>query len=132
MKSRAKEAFEIVRSHAAHALPWIRDVRFHFCPEATKLHQMRWRLFSHSCHIPMTVCWARAADWYLSDDELLGVNAHELGHVVGSALGFPQHSKPIRGQETPPAVQKEADMIADRILGMSVKYNKRTLQEIRR
>jgi hypothetical protein len=78
----------------------------------------------------MTVCVARAAGTEMTQRELVGVMAHELGHIVGTELGFPEHSRSnLKSGKTPQAVQDEADWIARSVLGFKVRYGKRTLQE---
>jgi hypothetical protein len=78
-----------------------------------------------------TVCFAKAAEFELTDEETLGMSAHELGHIVGKRLRYPEHSRPIITKRTPQVVQDEADRIAREVLGFeTLRYNKRTLQEI--
>jgi hypothetical protein len=79
-----------------------------------------------------TVCFSKCADLELTGAELLGMTAHEMGHIVGLKERFPQHSKLRRGKETPKPVQEEADRIAREILGFhNLRYNKRKIQELR-
>jgi hypothetical protein len=58
------------------------------------------------------------------------MSAHELGHIVGEELAFPEHRKARHSSGTPLAVQAEADWIATRVLGFKLRYNRRTLQEL--
>jgi hypothetical protein len=79
-----------------------------------------------------TVCFAKAAENDLYDEEILGLGCHELGHIVGKRLRYPEHSRPITTVRTPKAVQDEADRIAREVLGFeNLRYNKRTIQELR-
>lgn len=132
--TRVEILFKLVRDYAAEQVPWLRRVRVRFCKLADAAHRARWRLFAHSGHVGVyTVCFARAAENKLTDEEILGMSAHELGHVVGTRERYPEHSKPHRGRETPKAVQNEADRIAREVLGFrNLRYNRRTLQELQR
>ncbi len=134
MPSRVETLFRVARAYAARALPWIGKVPVRFCRKADSLHKLRWRLFAHTEKLRVyTVCFARDAERELTDEEILGMTAHELGHVVGMKLKYPEHSKPQHSPETPQAVQDEADRIAREILGFrNLRYNRRTLQELRR
>ena len=132
MESRVELLFGLARGHAAVRLPWIGSIRVAFCCRADAEHKRKWRQFAHTNHVVYTVCFARAAERELTDEEILGMTAHELGHVVGTALRYPEHSKPRRGSGTPQTVQREADRIARRVLGFEgLRYNRRTLEELR-
>ena len=80
----------------------------------------------------MKVCFARAADYDLTDLELEGVSAHELGHVIGDTLGFPEHVKSHarRTRGTPWKVQAEANRISKHLLGLPIRYNDDEVQEL--
>lgn len=134
MPSRVETLFGVARSHASRVMPWISRVKVRFCKNADRSHRSRWRLFAHTEKLSVyTVCFAKAAERELTDEEILGMSAHELGHVVGLKLKYPEHSKPMRGPETPKAVQDEADLIAREVLGFrNLRYNRRTLQELKR
>jgi len=127
MVTRVERLFARARAHAARALPWLARARMRYCRVADQDHARKWRLFAHSNERPYTACWARAADTELTDKEILGIAFHELGHIVGETLGFPEHLKPIRGPGTPWRVQAEADWIAQQVLGARIRYNRRTL-----
>ena len=130
--SRVEILFGLIRTQAALRFPWIRSVRFAFCPLADCHHAAKWRQFAHTNHRVYTVCFAKAAEVELLDEEVLGMSAHELGHIVGKRLRYPEHSRPITTKRTPKAVQDEADRIAQEVLGFeSLRYNRRTLQELR-
>jgi hypothetical protein len=130
--NRVEVLFGLARGHAACKFPWIAQVRFAFCPTADRHHAAKWRQFAHTNHRVYTVCFARAAEWDLTDEEILGLSAHELGHVVGKRLRYPEHMRAQTGRKTPKPVQDEADRIAREVLGFEgLTYNKRTIQELR-
>ena len=70
----------------------------------------------------------------LSLDEFKSVIAHEFGHLVAISLKLPRHmaeeKRPDQGK-TPKVVQNEADKAAQNLLGISIRYNRRTLQEVK-
>jgi hypothetical protein len=124
--------FGLVRGQAAFRFPWISQVKVAFCPLADRHHAQKWRQFAHTNHRVYTVCFSRASEFDLTDEEVLGMCAHELGHIVGKRLRYPEHARPMTTKRTPQAVQDEADRIAREVLGFEgLRYNKRTLQEIR-
>lgn len=129
--TRIETLFRAVREHAAGKFPWIRSVKFAFCSLADRHHTQKWRQFVHTEHRVYTVCFAKAAEGELTDEEVLGMSAHELGHVIGKRLRYPEHAKPIVTKRTPKAVQDEADRIVREVLELNLKYNKRSLQELR-
>ena len=132
--SRIQALFGLVIDAAAETarFPWIRKVKFAFCPLADKHHAEKWRQFAHTNHRVYTVCFAKAAEWELYEEEVLGMVAHELGHIVGKRLRYPEHTRVTREKGTPKRVQDEADRIAREVLGFNVQYNRRTLQELRK
>lgn len=124
--------FGLARAHAALKLPWIGSVKVQFCKRADVDHKKRWRQFAHTGHEPYVVCFARAAEQELTDEEVLGMSAHELGHVVGMRLRYPEHMRTSNSRSTPKCVQDEADRIAREVLGFTgLRYNRRTLEELR-
>ncbi len=129
--TRIETLFRIVRGFAAEKFPWISSVKFAFCSLADRHHAEKWRQFAHTEHRVYTVCFAKAAEGELTDEEVLGMSAHELGHIIGKRLRYPEHSRPIVGKRTPKAVQDEADRIVREVLELDLRYNKRTLQELR-
>jgi hypothetical protein len=131
VRNRIRTLFDLARSYAAQRFPWISQVKLTFCPLADRHHAHKWRQFAHTNHRVYTVCFARASDWELTDEEVLGLVAHELGHIVGTRLRYPEHTRPIQTKRTPKAVQDEADRIAREVLGFNIQYNKRTIQELR-
>jgi hypothetical protein len=129
---RVESLFVLARAHAALKLPWIGSVAVRFCKQADSEHRRSWRQFAHTGHEPYVVCFARAAEDELTDEEVLGMSAHELGHVVGTRLRYPEHMRPSRGKSTPKRVQDEADRIAREVLGFAgLRYNRRSLEELR-
>lgn len=127
---RVRSAWKRVLAQAKRRLPWLSRAKLRFCLEADRLHRKKWRFFAHANHHNLSVCIARAAEQELTDAELVGMLAHEMGHVVGDTLGFPEHKKATRSKGTPWRVQLEADWIARRVLGFKILYNRRTLQEV--
>lgn len=123
--------FRLARDHAALRFGWIHQVKVDFCPLADREHALKWRQFAHTNHRVYTVCFARASEWELTDEEVIGMVAHEFGHIVGTRLRYPEHMKNRPGTKTPKVVQAEADRIASEVLGFDIRYNKRTLQELR-
>ena len=125
--------FNLIRAHASLRFPWIAKVEVRFCELADRDHRLKWRQFAHTGHESHVVCFARAAEDELTDEEILGMSAHELGHIVGTRLRYPEHMKSRpRSRGTPKAVQEEADRIAREVFGFeSLRYNRRTLQELR-
>lgn len=131
-RGRVETLFGLVRGHAALKFPWLGAVKVQFCKQADAEHRKSWRQFAHTGHHLYVVCFARAAELELTDEEILGMSAHELGHVVGTRLRYPEHTKRGRGKRTPKRVQDEADRIAREVLGFTgLRYNKRTLEELR-
>ena len=132
MGYRVEILFGLVRGHAALKFPWLGAVKVAFCPLADRHHAKKWRQFAHTNHRVYTVCFARAAETELTDEEILGMSAHELGHVVGTRLRYPEHARPGGGRSTPKRIQDEADRIAREVLGFDgLRYNRRTLEELR-
>lgn len=126
MSSRVKAAFQAVKRQAASRLSWLGRVGLRRCKAVEKEHAKKWRQFMHAGCTRFSVCVAAAAEDEMTDRELVGMLAHEFGHIVGDELGFPAH---IRNPRTPKAVQDEANWIAGKILGIRIRYNRRTLQE---
>lgn len=129
MNSRVEILFGIARNYAAKKVPWLARVKFTFCREADDWHRHKWRFFAHSGHLGVyTVCFARASETELTDEEALGISAHELGHVVAIRDGWPEHAT-ATGRSA--RVESEADRIARRVLGFrGLKYNLRSLEEL--
>lgn len=129
---RVEILFGLALAHAAVKFPWLSKVKVHFCKKADADHKKKWRQFAHTNHDVYTVCFARAAEIELTDEEILGMTAHELGHIVGMRLRYPEHSRPEGGRSTPKRIQDEADRIAREVLGFtSLRYNRRTLEELK-
>lgn len=121
--------FDAVIERASIALPWILKMSPTGCAMADADHEKSWRQFAHTGCKKNKVCFARAAETELTREEMIGMVAHELGHVVGDELQLPEHSKPWKGTKTPQAVQDEADAAALRFFGIAVRYNARSIQE---
>lgn len=134
MGKRVKEAFEKIRSHSSTIFPWLGGMKLRkTCPDTDRDHRKKWRQFAHSNHYPMSICFARAAEKELTDTELLGMMAHEVGHLVAIDLKLPAHMSEERSPDTgktPQAVQDEADWVVRNLLGIPIHYNARTLQEL--
>jgi hypothetical protein len=129
---RVETLFRLVRAHAALKFPWIGTVKFAFCPLADRHHAKSWRQFAHTNHRVYTVCFAKAAERDLTDEEILGISAHELGHVVGTRLRYPEHSVLVNPPHWKKPAELEANRIAIEVLGFEgLRINSRTLQEIR-
>lgn len=128
--SRVGTLFRIVRDYAALKVPWLSKVKPVFCTIADGYHKKKWRFFAHSGHLDVyTVCFAKAAERELTDEEVLGISTHELGHVVAIKDGWPEHAT-ATGRSA--KVESEADRIARHVLGFrNLRYNLRTLQELR-
>lgn len=132
MTERLEQAFQAVRSLGSVPFPWISKVRLVVgCSVSEEEHLEKWRQFAHACHRPMAVCIARDADRELTDRELVGVFAHELGHVVGDEASFPAHHRHRGGKsgKTPQSVQDEADWISEKFFGIRIRKNRRKIQE---
>jgi len=112
--------------------PWMRAVQMEFCPLADKQHRKSWRSFAHTNHSMYTVCFAKAAEKELTDLEILGVVAHELGHIVGTRLRYPEHAALRNPPHWKLPAEEEANRIAREVLGFTgLRINQRTLQELR-
>ncbi len=113
--------------------PWIGSVQVKFCSTADRMHKKTWRFFAHTAHVDVyTVCFARAAELELTDEEILGISAHELGHIVAIAQRKPAHLVLSNPPHWKKPAELEADRIAKRILGFTgLRYNRRTLEELR-
>lgn len=130
--SRLEVLFGLVRAQAALRFPWIQSVKVGFCPLADRHHAKKWRYFAHTNHRVYTVCFAKAADQELTDEEILGISAHELGHIVGIRLRYPQHAIRANPPHWKEPAEEEANRIASEVLGFEkLRINRRTLQEIR-
>ena len=104
-----------------------------FCDLCDREHKASWRQFAHACHFKDTVCWARAANTNLvdlktdlTDAEIDGITAHELGHIVANELGLEHHRKTRRRTK---GVEDEANFAAA-AMGFVVRYNSDTLPEL--
>lgn len=129
-RSRVLQIFSQVRQVASVSFPWISKAKLRRCALASREHRRRWRQFAHADHYRMTVCYAAEAEDQLTDRELGGLSAHELGHLVGVEAGFPAHKRARGKKGTPESVQKEANEISRRFFGLPIRYNRRTIQEI--
>ena len=97
---------------------------------ADRDHKKLWRHFAHSLHQQGEVCFARAAEKELTDEEMAGIMAHELGHIVAERLGLPAHKAAKKAGKTPKSVQREADAVSRDIFGLKIRYNYLELEEI--
>lgn len=129
---RVETLFGLVREHAAASarFPWIRKVGVQFCKLADKAHRLKWRNFAHTDHAVYTVCFAKVSESELTDEEILGIAAHELGHIVGIRLRYPEHAR-LNPPHWKKPVEEEANRIAREVLGFEgLRINRRTLQEL--
>lgn len=104
-----------------------------FCPLADDDHARTWRHFAHSGHGKDMVCLARAAEHELTDREIAGIIAHELGHIFAMRARLPAHMREPKKRylvTTPKLVQDEADDVAREVFGFEIRYNRRTLEEL--
>jgi hypothetical protein len=132
VESRTAVLFGLVREQAALRFPWIRQIKFGFCPLADQHHAKKWRYFAHTNHRVYTVCFAKASETNLTDEEILGISAHELGHIVGIRLRYPEHAIRANPPHWREPAEQEANRIAVEVLGFEgLRINRRTLQEIR-
>lgn len=130
--SRVEALFQIARAQAERRFPWMRSVKVAFCPLADRHHAAKWRQFAHTNHRVYTVCFARAADRDLTDEEILGMVAHEFGHIVGKRLRYPEHTMLANPPHWKKPAELEANRIAVEVLGFEgLRINRRTLQELR-
>jgi|RhiMethySRZTD1v2_1073278.scaffolds.fasta_scaffold843859_4 hypothetical protein len=131
MESRVAVLFGLARDHAARRFPWISKFKVEFCAQADRHHGKKWRQFAHTNHRVYTVCFAKAAEVDLTDEEILGISAHELGHIVGIRLRYPEHSVVANPPHWKEPAELEAQRIAVEVLGFTkLRMNKRTLQEL--
>jgi hypothetical protein len=129
---RVEILFDLVRAHASLRFPWIGGIEVAFCPLADRHHAKKWRQFAHTNHRVYTVCFARAAELDLTDEEILGISAHEISHLVGIRLRYPEHSVRTNPPHWKEPAELEANRIAIEVLGFeSLRINQRTLQELR-
>lgn len=103
--------------------PFLDRAKIQPCDEADRKHRQRWRWFFHTnCKGKLTVCFARAAEKELTDAELMGLELHELGHIVAG------HTNP---PGTPDDMQMEADVAMVKALRLKTyTYNNRELESV--
>jgi hypothetical protein len=128
--SRVETLFVLARAHAAMKFPWLAKVEVRFCKQADATHKKKWRHFAHANHDVYTVCFAKASEKDLTDEEILGITAHELGHIVGTRLRYPEHAR-LNPPHWKKPVEQEAQRIAREVLGFTtLRINNRQLQEL--
>src|SRR6185369_5193578 len=71
--SRVETLFVLARAHAAMKFPWLAKVEVRFCKQADATHKKKWRHFAHTNHDVYTVCFAKASEEDLTDEEILGI-----------------------------------------------------------
>jgi hypothetical protein len=71
------------------------------------------------------ICFAQAAEEELTDEEMIGILAHEFGHVLAATLKFPGHCRGVDRE-----AEEEADWLVRNVFGLPLEYNERTLQQI--
>lgn len=128
---RVKSIFQSVLAHARKQYP-IPGVTVGFCPTADRDHEKEWRVFAHTGHKEGKVCFAKAAEKDLTDGEIRGISAHEIGHIVAQRIGLPGHLKmeTTKGEGTPKKVQEEADGVAFHVFGLPLYYNSRNIEDL--
>ena len=127
---RVETLFVLARAHAAMKFPWLAKVEVRFCKQADATHKKKWRHFAHANHDVYTVCFAKASEKDLTDEEILGITAHELGHIVGTRLRYPEHAR-LNPPHWKKPVEQEAQRIAREVLGFTtLRLNHRQLQEL--
>lgn len=126
--SRLSTRFGAVLHQAIGTFPWLSRVQMCYCDQADREHRKSWRQFAHSCHHKDIVCWAPAAETELTDLEIDGIAAHELGHIVADEMGLPAHRATRESGRRTPEVEDEANRAAS-LLGFRIRYNKRELEE---
>lgn len=126
---RLNARFGAVLNQAIRTFPWLSRVRMVYCPEVDREHRKSWRQFSHAGHRKNVVCWARAASKELTDREIDGIAAHELGHIVGDEIGAPAHRASRQRGKGDEAAEREANLLA-LAMGFRVVYNARSLEEV--
>lgn len=125
---RLSSRFGVVLHQASLTFPWLSRVRLRYCSMADREHLKSWRQFSHACHRKDIVCWARAAGKELTDTEIYGITAHELGHIIGEEIGAPAHRRARDRGAGDEAAEREANLLA-LTMGFRVVYNSRKLEE---
>lgn len=127
--NRLEARFGAVLQKAIRTFPWLSRVRMRLCPGCDREHETLWRQFAHTGHARNGVCWARAAETELTDGEMDGIAAHELGHLVAWELRLPEHYAIRHRGVVTQAVEDEANETAAK-MGFSVIYNARKLEEL--
>ena len=127
--NRLEARFGAVLDKAIRTFPWLSRVRTGLCAGCDREHAASWRQFSHACHHKDVVCWAGAAETELTDSEIDGIAAHELGHIVANELRLPAHRGVRRFRRVTERVEAEANEAAA-AMGFRVIYNARTLEEL--
>ena len=129
--SRVEILFGLARAQASVRFPWISRFRVAFCELCDRRHRAKWRNFAHTNHRVYTICFARAAETELTDEEILGISAHELGHVVGTRLRYPEHAIHTNPPHWKEPAELEANRIAVEVLGFDgLRINRRKVQEL--
>lgn len=111
-------------------VPAVRNLRVQECALAERDHRKSWRQFGHSLHRrdPWVVC-ASQGIYEMLVMQQTGFLLHEVGHIVAWLRKLPEHSKkPVRGGKTPERVQAEADWLVNRLTGLTIMYDKNTIQ----
>ena len=102
------EAFVILAHQTDLRLPGWR-----FCADCDREHARSPRQFCHVDHVPDTICLARAAQ-RLPLDNLLGLLAHELGHLLAG--------------DDPS--EELADRLGSEAIGHHIRYDERAVQTV--
>lgn len=125
---RVEKVFRGVLRAVRQRLPWVPALSAAPCRQADLEHKESWRQFAHQGHVEGAICFAGAAGDELTLEELIGLSAHELGHVVAEKIGLPAHRKQVKDGKTPKAVQDEADGVSELLFHIPLRYNEREIQ----
>jgi len=82
------------------------------------------RTYAHCFCRKNIVCWSRYAPKDLSPGNVMGIAAHELGHILRSPDGI--HAE-LEGQDE----EVEADVFASEKLGWEIGYDERSIQMVK-
>jgi hypothetical protein len=61
-------------------------IKIKHCSEADEEHAASFRQYAHTFHYPNIICVAKAF-WKLPEGYLMGILAHEIGHILSDGKG---------------------------------------------